>query len=77
MSMSRKIVARNPKHYLEALDGDSDFLEYVFEDYQIVLSRSIASHRIMHVISGSNNCGRNIARQKKEQAFQSARSESD
>jgi hypothetical protein len=75
--VGREIVARNPQCYLEALDGDADFLGYVFEDYQIVLSRSISPRRISHIMSGGNDYGRNIARKKKEQAFKSRQFSSD
>ena len=75
--VGREIVAQNPERYLEVLNGDAKFLEYVFEDYQIVLSHSIAPHRILHIMSGGHDYGRNIARKKKEKAFQSHRAESD
>lgn len=73
--VGRELVALNPQLYLEALDGDAEFLRYVFEDYQLVLSRSIAPRRILHVLAGGNDYGRNVARKKKENAFQSQISE--
>ena len=69
--VGREIVARNPECYLEVLNGDAQFLAYVFEDYQIVLSRSIAPSRIMHIMPSGNDYGRIIARKKKQKAFHS------
>jgi hypothetical protein len=75
--LGREFVAQNPQSYLEALDSDPGFLAYIFEDYELVLSRPIAPRRIMRVVTGANESGRVVARRKKEKAFFGARSDRD
>ena len=75
--VGKELVAQNPQLYIEALDGDPEFLRYIFEDYQLVLSRSIAPRRILRVLAGGNDYGRNIARQKRENAFKAQKREGD
>jgi hypothetical protein len=65
----REIAAQNPERYLEALNGNPKFMENVFANYQIVLSRAISPDRILRVIPGGNDYGRNIARKKKRNAL--------
>lgn len=76
-SVGREIVAENRQRYMEVLDSDAQFLEYIFEDYQIVLSRSIARKRILHIMSGGNDFGRNIARLKKAKTFRNQRDDDE
>lgn len=52
--IGREIVARQPNLYREILHGDSEFLQYVFEDYQLVLSHSIAPKRIIQIVINGN-----------------------
>lgn len=76
-STGRKLVSDNPQLYLETLDNDPSFLAYIFQDYELVLSRPIAPARIMRVMTGANESGRIVARRKKEKAFLSARVDHD
>ena len=48
--IGREMVARQPQLYREILRDDSEFLQYIFEDYQLVLSHSIAPKRILRVV---------------------------
>jgi hypothetical protein len=73
--LGREMVTARPALYLETLNGDPGFLEYIFANYEIILSRSIAPSRIMHILSGGNDYGRNVMRKKKEKAFRSAQFE--
>jgi hypothetical protein len=45
-----------------------DFMAYTFEDYQIVLSNSIAPNRIIKVLPQGNEFGR-VLKQKKAAAI--------
>lgn len=65
MRAGREEIKNRPEVYKEALT-DAEFMEYIFEDYQIVLDQAIAAKRIIKVIPPSEQYGRVIYKEKKE-----------
>lgn len=63
---AEKLLTEAPRDVVQKLKNDSNFMTYVFENYQLVLSRSIAPQRILRVISAGNESGRTRVRKNKE-----------
>ncbi|MFF2480902.1 hypothetical protein [Paenibacillus sp. NPDC058071] len=57
-------IRKRPELYQEVL-SDARFMEYILEDYQIVLSQSISAKRILKVIPPTEQFGRIIHKEKK------------
>jgi len=66
LKIASEIIEKSPEIYTRVLLNDPQFLEFIFEDYQIVLSHSIHSSRIMKVITHSNQSGRERRRHHKQ-----------
>ena len=56
-------IKNHPKVLIEKMNS-LDFMSFTFEDYQIVLSNSIAPDRIIKVIPQGNEFGRVLKRKK-------------
>lgn len=65
LRLGRVELEKRPDLYRETLT-DSALMEYILEDYQIVLSNSIAAKRIIRVIPPSEEFGRIIYKKKKD-----------
>jgi hypothetical protein len=63
LSLAEKEITKRPKALTERMNSLS-FMTFAFEDYQIVLSNSISSDRILKVIPQGNEFGRVLKRQK-------------
>ena len=64
-----KILREAPRKIVEMLKGDPAFMTDVFENYQLILSRSIAPERIMRVISANSDSGRTRVQKSKQARF--------
>lgn len=64
-AFARMLIDENPQLWTRTLTEDPQFLHYIFEDYQLVLSHSIAPQRILKVISDRYPSGSQIARHHK------------
>jgi hypothetical protein len=62
--IGRELIEKQPDVYKDAL-SDALFLEYILEDHQIVLSKSIAANRILKIIPPAEEFGRVIYKQNK------------
>lgn len=65
IKLGREELNKRPELYNETLT-DAAFMEYIFEDCQIVLTKSIAANRIIRVIPPTEQFGRILHRNKKE-----------
>ncbi|QDH23876.1 hypothetical protein FFV09_20760 [Saccharibacillus brassicae] len=71
MQLGKAELRKNPDLYRQAWT-DAAFMEYIFEDYQLVLSRSIPAKRILRVIPPTGEFGRVLYRQKKQRDLNKA-----
>jgi hypothetical protein len=62
------LISENPKLY-SRIQSDPNWMRWVFEDYQIVLSRSIDAKRILRIVSGSQASGRQRVRKYRTKDF--------
>ncbi|GIP18163.1 hypothetical protein J40TS1_38050 [Paenibacillus montaniterrae] len=65
IQLGREELQKRPKLYTETLN-DAAIMEYILEDYQIVISKSIESSRIIRVIPPTREFGRVLYKNKKE-----------
>jgi hypothetical protein len=65
-STFNQICEADPGVYNRVLANSPGSMEFIFEDYEIVLSQSIAPGPIFKVIPGGGQSGRQIARKRKE-----------
>lgn len=65
IQLGREELQKRPKLYNETLN-DAAIMEYILEDYQIVISKSIESSRIIRVIPPTREFGRVLYKNKKE-----------
>jgi len=57
---------KKEKRIISNAMNDLGFMEYIFENYQIVLSKSIAPNRIIKIITSRNEYGRILYKSKKD-----------
>lgn len=65
LSLAEQALQRNPKAFMDEYNS-LDFMQYTFEDYQIVLSHSIPAKRIIKILPQGNEFGRVFRKQKQE-----------
>ncbi|BBH19131.1 hypothetical protein Back11_04760 [Paenibacillus baekrokdamisoli] len=68
LERGRAEMRENPKKYKESLT-DAAFMEYILEDYQIVLTNRITADRIIRVIPPMEEFGRILYKNKKQKPF--------
>jgi len=54
-------LAENPRALVDSFNS-AGFMEYVFEDYQIILPRAIAANRIIRIIASAKEKARFLRR---------------
>ncbi|OXM82516.1 hypothetical protein CF651_30580 [Paenibacillus rigui] len=64
----REEISKRPDIYKETL-ADTAFMEYILEDYQIVLSKSIDANRIIRVIPPTEQFGKILYKNKKQRYY--------
>lgn len=65
-STINQICEADPGVHNRVLTNSPGYMEFIFEDYEIVLRGHIAPERIFKVIPGGGKSGRQIARERKE-----------
>ncbi|MBD3918604.1 hypothetical protein H8B09_07575 [Paenibacillus sp. PR3] len=65
IKLGREELQKRPTLYKDTLT-DAAFMEYILEDYQIVLNQSIDSNRIIRVIPPTEEFGRVLYKNKKQ-----------
>ncbi|WP_243735362.1 hypothetical protein [Paenibacillus turpanensis] len=68
IKLGREELQKRPELYKETLT-DANFMEYILEDYQIVLTKSIAANRIIRIIPPTEEFGRILYKNKKHKYF--------
>jgi hypothetical protein len=63
LTLAETEIKNHPKVLIEKMNS-LNFMSFAFEDYQIVLSNSITSDRIIKVIPQGNEFGRILKRKK-------------
>ncbi|MEQ4482339.1 hypothetical protein [Cohnella silvisoli] len=66
LKLGRDEIIKRPDIYKETLN-DTAFMEYILEDFQIVLTKSIAANRIIRIIPSNEEFGRILYKNKKQQ----------
>lgn len=66
LNLGREEIQNRPEIYKETLT-DGAFMEYILEDYQLVLTNSIKANRIIRVIPPTEEFGRVLYKNKKEE----------
>ena len=69
IKLGREELSKRPDLYKETLT-DTAFMEYILEDYQIVLTKSITANRIIRVVPPTEEFGRILYKNKKERYFE-------
>lgn len=69
LSVGREEILKNPNVYKETL-ADAAFMEYILEDYQIVLTNSVKADRIIRVIPPMEDFGRVLYKNKKQKYYE-------
>jgi hypothetical protein len=63
--LGQAVVRHDPRRYTDCLMQNVSFLQFVFEDFEIVLSHSITPHRILKIMPGGHEFGRSQYQRKK------------
>ena len=69
LQLGKEEMKKNPEIYKETLT-DAVFMEYILEDCQIVLTKSINANRIIRVIPPAEEFGRVLYKSKKDKYFE-------
>ncbi len=64
IDMAKQELQKDPKIY-SSVTKDVGFMEFIFEDQQIVLSKSIAPERIIKIVSARDEFGKVLYKKKK------------
>lgn len=65
LRIGREEIAKDSKVYIDTLT-DRGFMEYIFEDYQLVLTKSIQANRIIRIVAPEVEFGRDLYKDKKQ-----------
>ena len=68
LRIGREELQKRPEIYKETIT-DASFMEYILEDYQMVLTKTIDANRITRVIPPKDEFGRVLYKQKKHRYF--------
>lgn len=65
LKLGREEIKKRHKIYKETLN-DAAFMEYILEDYQIALTKSIDPNRIIRIIPSNEEFGRVLYKNEKQ-----------